>query len=110
MTTIKFHLLAIGQTFESHGGHYTKVSPLVASNNADGKQKMVPRSALVRVQGNLPEKSHPAPSPLLQVVERYHQSVLAELQSLCDDEEKVGAARARLTTLKTELINALKQP
>ena len=104
MNIIKFLHLQIGQQFEYRGTHYTKVSPLIASNNADGSQKMIPRSAAVTVQGaeetsTNAEHHHPA----LDILERYHQTTLAELQSLCQDEVKVGASRARLEALKQEL-------
>ncbi len=112
MSTIKFLHLQVGQQFEYRGEHYTKVSPLIASNNADGKQKMIPRSAAVTVEGGATtpgaaEKStrHPA----LEVLERYHQTALAEMLALSDNEAKLGAARARLDTIKSELESALKR-
>lgn len=110
MSTIKFLHLQTGQQFEFRGEHYTKVSPLIASSNADGKQKMIPRSALVTVPegsaaGPVKEQQHHA----LAVLERYHQTTLAELQSLSNDEEKLGAARARLESLRAELEMAIGQ-
>jgi len=108
MNTMKFLHLPIGQQFEFRGSHYTKVAPLIASNNADGKQKMIPRSALVGVATGLtlqPETDH---HPAQAVLERYHQSVLAELRSLSDDEAKLGAARTRLEALREELALALQ--
>ena len=111
MSTIKFLHLQVGQQFEYRGEHYTKVAPLIASNNADGKQKMIPRSAAVTVPGDSTETvktdSH-EPHAALKIVERYHQTALAELQSLSDDEPKLGAARARLESLKAELIKTLE--
>ncbi len=112
MSTIKFLHLKVGQQFEFRGEHYTKVAPLIASNDSDGKQKMIPRSALVTLLQEGSEQhergSETGPHPALEVVERYHQTALAELQSLGAEEEKLGAARARLDGLKRELLEALK--
>jgi hypothetical protein len=110
MSTMKFLQLPLGQQFEFRGQHYTKVAPLIASNNADGKQKMIPRSALVTVADDTsPQKrdNEKAQHPALEVLERYHQTVLAELQSLGDDEAKLGAARVRLEALKEEVMKAI---
>jgi hypothetical protein len=109
---MKFLHLQVGQQFEFRGDHYTKIAPLIASNNANGRQKMIPRSAAVTVQGDdtATSKAEPnKPHAALEVVERYHQTALAELQSLSEDEAKLGAARARLDSLKSELKKAIEQ-
>ena len=112
MSTVKFLHLKVGQQFEFRGDHYTKIAPLIASNDADGKQKMIPRSALVTVlQASAPSPSKPRDQgahPALEVLERYHQTVLAELQLLEESGEKVGAARARLDSLKKELVDTIE--
>lgn len=113
MTNIKFLHLQIGQSFEYREQHYTKVSPLIASNNADGSQKMIPRSALVTVpSGEAPpvENKQPPLHPALAVLERYHQLTLTELLSVSEDEAKLGAARARLEAVRDELARAIQQP
>jgi multimeric flavodoxin WrbA len=112
MNSLKFLHLQIGQQFEFRGQHYTKVAPLIASNNSDGGQKMIPRSALVTVQeGNsvTTDAKHPGQHPALAVLERYHQTAIAELKSLGGDEAKTGAARARLEGLRGELAKAIQQ-
>lgn len=112
MSTMKFLHLQVGQQFEYRGAHYTKVAPLIASNNADGKQKMIPRSAAVSVHANdaaQTEAKRHEHHPAIEILERYHQTALAELQSLGSDEAKLGAARARLETVKTELAQAIEQ-
>jgi hypothetical protein len=112
MSSMKFLHLQIGQQFEYRGQHYTKVAPLIASNNSDGSQKMVPRSALVTVQeshGVTAETTHTRQHPALEVLERYHQTAIAGLKSLSDDEAKLGAARARLETVREELAQAIRQ-
>ena len=112
MNTIKFLHLQIGQQFEYRGTHYTKVSPLIASNNADGSQKMIPRSAAVNVESGETRQAqadHSVQHPAIEAVERYHQIAIAEMQSLSDDEPKLGAARARLESLKDELIKTLER-
>ena len=109
---MKFLHLQVGQQFEYRGGHYTKVAPLIASNNADGKQKMIPRSAAVTVAGENHDpgtETQTTPHPALELMERYHATALAEMQSLSDDEEKLGAARNRLEQLRLELEKLLKQ-
>jgi hypothetical protein len=114
MSTIKFLHLQIGQQFEYRGQHYTKVAPLIASNNANGNQKMIPRSAAVVIpQANAdaaPATTKRQEHPALAVLERYHQLALTELKSLCDDEAKLGAARARLEAVRDELAQAIQQP
>ncbi|MEN8171069.1 MAG: hypothetical protein ABFS08_12675 [Pseudomonadota bacterium] len=112
MSTIKFLHLQIGQQFELRGEHYTKVTPLIASNNADGKQKMIPRSTLVRAQhgeNTTAETQHHDQHPALAILERYHQTAVAELKSLTDDEAKLGASRSRLKALRDELAQAIQQ-
>ncbi len=113
MNTMKFLHLPLGQQFEFRGRHYTKVAPLIASDNADGKQKMIPRSALVTVEGleeKAPKGGANSANPALEALQRYHQSALAELQSLGADEAKVGAARARLEAMREEVAKAIKAP
>lgn len=112
MSNIKFTHLQVGQQFEYQGAHYTKVAPLIASNNADGKQRMIPRSALVSLPGGDAPPTRPAAQrehPALAVVQRYHQTVLAEMQSLGGDEARLGAARSRLEALREELTEAIRR-
>jgi len=111
MNTIKFPLLQIGQQFEYRGQHYTKVSPLIASNNGDGSRKMIPRSALVTVaQGELSvtEMEEKPPHPALAILERYHQMTDTELNSLCNDHATPGAPPARLEIVRDELAKTLQ--
>ena len=109
---MKFLHLQIGQQFEFRGQHYTKVSPLIASNNSDGKQKMVPRAALVIVaesKDTIAQSQSQKQPPAQTILERYHQTAIAELKSLGDDEAKLGAASARLEALRAELEKAIQQ-
>jgi len=48
---LKFHELPIGQQFEFEGETYAKSAPLIASHAQSGKQKFMPRYALVRLAG-----------------------------------------------------------
>lgn len=113
MNIIKFLHLQIGQQFEFQGDHYTKVAPLIASNNANGTQRMIPRSAAVTLLQDDKPTTHASTStddhPALAVLERYHQTALAELQALGGDEAKTGAARARLDGVRDELAKAIQQ-
>jgi hypothetical protein len=114
MSIIRFTHLQIGQQFDYQGAHYTKVAPLIASNNANGTQRMIPRSAAVTLLAGEPTPPAAAsghrPHPALAVLQRYHQAALAELQTLSTDEALVGAARARLDRLRRELEKAIQQP
>jgi hypothetical protein len=114
MNIIKFLHLQTGQQFEFQGVHYTKVAPLIASNNANGSQRMIPRSAAVTVlQGDTLTQATSTTSqqhPALAVLERYHQTAIAELNSLSDDEARRGASRARLEAVRDELAQAIQQP
>jgi hypothetical protein len=44
---VKFHTLRPGDRFSYREQTYRKVSPLMASNEADGSQRLIPRSATV---------------------------------------------------------------
>ena len=48
---MKFHELPIGQQFEFAGEIYVKSAPLIACHAQSGKQKFMPRYALVRLAG-----------------------------------------------------------
>jgi len=112
MSIIKFTHLQVGQQFEYQGEHYTKVAPLIASNDANGKQRMIPRSANVTVsQEAAPAATPPEQGthPALALLERYHQTALAELQAMGGDVERLSTARARLETLREELVTAIRQ-
>lgn len=111
MRTMKFMHLQLGQQFEFRGEYYTKVAPLIASNNSSGKQKMIPRSALVTLADDdkaSTENTAAEQHPVLALLERYHQSALHELQGL-ENETARSAAIARLERLKAELATALSQ-
>jgi hypothetical protein len=111
MSIIRFTHLQIGQQFDYQGVPYTKVAPLIASNNTNGTQRMIPRSAAVTLLQDgqsAPAADNPV-HPALAVLQRYHQTALAELQALGADEARMGAARARLDRLKDELAAAIRQ-
>lgn len=78
MSTTRFSLLAIGQTFEFQGEHYIKVTPLLAEGASGGKRRMIPRSATI--EATLPSAPQsalgeaPTP-PLLGELEHYHDEV-----------------------------------
>jgi len=48
---VKFYLVPVGKTFIYKNETYTKSGPITASSELDGKNKMIPRSANVVVQG-----------------------------------------------------------
>jgi hypothetical protein len=45
---MRFHQLAVGERFEFQGQIYVKTSPLVASHEGSGSQKLIARSATVK--------------------------------------------------------------
>ncbi len=46
---VKFYLVPIGEQFSFQGQAYTKSGPLTASAEMDGRSKMIPRSANVKL-------------------------------------------------------------
>lgn len=112
MSNIKFLQLKIGQQFEFQGEHFTKVAPLIASNDSDGKQRMIPRSAIVNLldgnRADVKTTSHQN-SHLQELLERYHQAVLEELQGIGGEVERLGYARARIEALHQALTEAIGQ-
>ncbi|MCB1722644.1 MAG: hypothetical protein H6959_04975 [Chromatiaceae bacterium] len=60
---MRFHQLPIGARFEWRGARYRKVSPLMASGEADATQKLVARSAEVTPLGDAAQRPT-APSGL----------------------------------------------
>ena len=50
---MKFSQVPIGELFNYQGREYTKSGPLTATVELDGKNKLIPRSANVKLLGNV---------------------------------------------------------
>ena len=50
---MKFSQVPVGELFNFQGQDYTKSGPLTATTESDGKSKLIPRSANVKVLGNV---------------------------------------------------------
>lgn len=74
---MKFYLVPIGEQFSFAGQDYTKSGPLTASAETDGKSKMIPRSANVKLLSSV--------APILQ------ESVNDKLVSAVDVSNAVSA-------------------
>lgn len=98
----KFLHLPLGEKFYYQGERYQKVTPLLASNLESGKQRMIPRSAMVilddgRAREILPQEPK-APidaEPLMEALERYRQQ--------CEKLLEKGVSGETLDTLQEEL-------
>jgi len=73
MVPTKFHLFPIGEAFRYEGRVFTKNAPLTATDE-EGRQRMIPRSALVEPLQE--ESSEPPTEPK------------AELQAMADDYQR----------------------
>lgn len=72
---MKFAHLPIGQHFSYNGVAYHKVGPLTAAAVEGGAQRMIPRSAVVNIDGQAPRTEVvPAGSGVAAAVERYHHN------------------------------------
>lgn len=99
---IKFHALAIGQSFESGGERYTKTSPVVATHQGSGKQKLFARSARVTPLAAVdrPVKNTIDTETVRSILDEYHRQCLECLQTVTSGMEVDLAedARSRLNT------------
>jgi len=97
----KFALLPIGESFEFQGETYIKTGPLTAANQANNKQRMIPRSALIKpISSVLPpaaaeKSSRQVPEDLvLQAFENYHKGCM-EWLLLTEEKDSELASRIR---------------
>lgn len=98
----KFLHLPTGEKFIFQGERYQKVTHLLASNLETGKQRMIPRSAMVTLDdGRAPEiitqetKSPIEAEPLMEALERYRVQ--------CEQLLEKGVSGETLDTLQKEL-------
>lgn len=113
---VKFSQLAVGQRFEFQGQHYTKSSPLLATADSGGAQRMMMRAALVSPLGNqlgntVDHKDVAASIALRCAIDDYHASCLHSIEQLASAEnhhtlatlrQQLEQARLRLLALATD--------
>ncbi len=112
----KFSLLAVGDTFEYQGEHYTKSGPLTATRLENGSQRMLPRSAVVsRLSGATsptPEvkgKSLPA-EQVYKAFEHYHKGCREWLQLTEEvDASLAGKIREAMELARQRFLAELQQ-
>lgn len=89
---MKFSHIAIGARFRYQGKVYSKCSPLAASESG-GRQRMVPRSAIVDPLENSGEQAKQTP-PLSQALSDYHAQCHALLRAATSASPNDAAALA----------------
>jgi len=79
---MKFSQVPIGEMFNYQGNDYTKSGPLTATTESDGKSKLIPRSANVKLlksesvtEADKDDKLIPT-SELVKAVSEYHEQSL----------------------------------
>ena len=87
---MKFQQLPQGARFEYEGQVYTKVGPLTAAAE-NGRQRMIPRFAVLVPEGGAPVPPAPEPDPLVA-----RARVLAALAT-CHETGQAWLAQADLT-------------
>ena len=108
---MKFHELPIGQQFEFEGEVYAKSAPLIASHAQSGKQKFMPRYALVRLAGETMPVAPVRKSGMIRIeavdsaFEAFYARCLRELENL--PIEKQGAARETLGEARKVFLDSL---
>ncbi len=85
---MKFSQVKIGDQFSYQGEDYTKSGPLTATLESDGRSKLVPRSANVKLLNNdtqqqlLAEDYSLSASRVMDTINRYHARNLDYISSL----------------------------
>lgn len=108
---LKFHELPIGQQFEFEGEIYAKSAPLVASHAQSGKQKFMPRYAVVRLAGETMPAAPVAKSGMIRAelvgsaFEEFYACCLAMLENL--PVEKQDAAREEFEQARKVFLDSL---
>lgn len=83
---MRFGQLPPGSRFHYQDEAYTKVTPLLAAREADGQQRMIPRSALVEVETSGAVAKTPADS-VAAALAAFRQE-LAPIRAKLEEEDK----------------------
>ena len=108
---MKFHELSIGQQFEFEGEMYAKSAPLIANHAQSGKQKFMPRYAVVRLAGEtMPAAPVVKGGPIraevvISAFEVFYKSCLQALENL--PVEKQDAAREEFERARKVFLDSL---
>jgi len=104
---VKFYLVPIGEQFSFQNKSYTKSGPLTASAEADGQNKMIPRSANVKLLNSTNQSLQGSvdKEPILNVT-AYHKVCLECLDDIQNDisKEKFDAIKDKITIAYQQLI------
>lgn len=113
----RFTLIPMGECFEYQGERYSKSGPLTAINLANNRQRMIPRSAVVRplqadqpAQQEVPKQEQqmlPA-ERVTEAFEQYHHGCL-EWLGLIETSDAALAARIRdaMTSARQRFLSEL---
>jgi hypothetical protein len=88
---MKFQQLSVGQRFEFEGQVYVKISALLAQSEASSGQRLLPRSAVVRLlEREIPsvaartKKELPGVAELSAALDQFHLDCVASVEGLAD--------------------------
>lgn len=108
---MKFHEIPIGQQFEFEGEPYVKSAPLIASHGQSGKQKFMPRYAVVRLAGDAVPAAPVQKGGMIHAeavvlaFDEFYARCLQELENL--PVEKQGAALDQLGQARKVFLDSL---
>lgn len=108
---MKFHELPIGQQFEFEGEMYAKSAPLIASHAQSGKQKFMPRYAVVKLAGETLPVAPVKKGGMIRIeavdsaFEEFYACCLRVLEKL--SAEKQGAARDEFAEARKVFLDSL---
>ncbi len=114
---MKFYLVPIGEQFSFQGQAYTKSGPLTASAEMDGKSKMIPRSANVKLlnsaEPTLQEVAKEKPvaiNDIMNAVNAYHLECLEYLVTIQNEvsESTFKDTTSKINMAYDKLINNIK--
>ncbi len=104
---MKFYLVPIGEQFSFQNKSYTKSGPLTASAETDGQNKMIPRSANVKLLNSTNQSLQGSvdKEPILNITV-YHKVCLECLDDIQNDisKEKFDAIKDKITIAYQQLI------
>ena len=114
---MKFNLVPIGEQFSYDGVLYTKAGPISACAELDGKNRMIPRSANVKLSNRVEadeclatdEKLLPITN-VITAVNNYHNQCLECLVLVKNEigQERLDDIKTKLNSAHQNLINSFK--
>jgi hypothetical protein len=108
---MKFNQIDIGQEFEYQGERYKKATPLIANNIATGEQKLIPRSAVLKlnsqakiIENDQANEALNNPVDVIKIIDGHCQELL-EILNLFDETLDIEKTKE----LKKEIKNKIHQ-